>query len=743
MKHLRVLLFLTVLLTSLGVLSAQEVYTFVNESPGQLATALESRSDLIHMKVSGALNDADMKAIQKQYNLKTLDLRDASILKGKVGFKEYEADELSGVFSYLPLEELTLPTSLKKIQAKALYGNSFYLKKLIVPCTMPPTCGADAIKAYSFENCTLYVPSRAIDSYRATEPWSGFTNIQIDEAGTPGAPTYTIDGDTITLHRGEGYKLTFNKELPQEAKLSVEDPNVAILKGDSVFGSLVGVTQIVLTVGDETDVAYIKVPAQSNEYIDPYINWSMTKEQILAEIGHYPHKDAETPPAGYEAIEFDFGNKGQKYVLYSFSKSTGLLESVIIRFITPMDYKDRKMNAYFSERFNLQMNVEGLTKRFVRGDITLDTKVTDNLAMASFKPTVTYPVEPTASRLTLHSTKTIGSRISVFINSDTPFAIDRGDGLTLTYNGGEYGFGDQKSLPVVVAGDSIRIIGGTITKFGIQNGDLRAVILPKDNSIKYLNLTRNHLSTLDLSSSPQLEHLVVSDNALGALDVTHCPELRYLSAYFNFLDELHVSGLKKLEVLYINHSKIKQVDLTGCTSLVQLWMCDNAINKLVMPEKYDNLRALFMRNTRLSIPEIETILSKLPDVSHEEITADNAVWMRQLKLERTPGIEQVHLAGVIAKGWIPDIKGIDAGVESLTTAHGCKVYPTISSGLLYVDRNGETSPCSYQIVSVQGEVIATGLLQHATEVLPIDDLPQGSYYLVLKESGESYPFVRE
>ena len=192
MKHLRVLPFLTVLLTSLGVLSAQELYTFVNESPGQLATALESRFDLIHMKVSGALNDADMKAIQNQYNLKTLDLRDASILKGKVGFKEYEADELSGVFSYLPLEELTLPTSLKKLQAKALYSNSVSLKKLIVPCTTPPTCGADAIKAYSFENCTLYVPSRAIETYKATEPWSGFTNIQIDEAGTPGAPTYTI-----------------------------------------------------------------------------------------------------------------------------------------------------------------------------------------------------------------------------------------------------------------------------------------------------------------------------------------------------------------------------------------------------------------------------------------------------------------------------------------------------------------------------------------------------------------------
>ena len=123
MKRFRVLLILTVLLTSLGVLSAQEVYTFVNESPGQLAADLGSRSDLIHMKVSGALNDADMKAIQNQYSLKTLDLRDASILKGKVGFKEYEADELSSIFGYLPLEELTLPTSLKKLQAKALYSN--------------------------------------------------------------------------------------------------------------------------------------------------------------------------------------------------------------------------------------------------------------------------------------------------------------------------------------------------------------------------------------------------------------------------------------------------------------------------------------------------------------------------------------------------------------------------------------------------------------------------------------------
>jgi|GEM_PF-2622692 hypothetical protein len=739
----QLLFFLLTILVSLCLSSAQEVYSFTSESAGQLAETLGNRSDLIHMKVSGPLNGADMKAIQNQNNLKTLDLRNAKILKGKVGFKENEEDEMSSVFAYLPLEELTLPASLKGLQPKALYSNAFYLKKLFVPCMVPPTCGSDAIKPYSFESCTLYVPSSEVDSYKTKEPWRNFTSIREDESATPSGPSYTIEGDTIVLQRGAGYKLTFNKELPGGAKLSVDDPNVAILKGDSIFGALVGITPIRLTVGEETDIAYINVPAQHDGYIDPYIDWSMTQAQILAKIGHYPHKDAETPPAGYDAIEFDFGNKGQKYVLYSFSKSTGLLESVIIRFTTPLDYRNRDMDGYFSERFNLQMSISGLSKRFVRGSITLDTKVTEFLAMASFKPTTHYSIDPTAPQLTFSSSKTINSRVNLFLDTEEPFAIDRGDGLKLTYGGGEYGFGDRKALPIVVAGDSIRIIGGGITKLGIQKGDLRAVSLPKDNSIKYLNLARNRLSSLDLSASPHLEHLVVADNALRVLDVRQCSELRYLSAYFNFLDELYVGGLKKLEVLYINHSKIKQIDLTGCTSLVQLWMCDNAVTHLVMPETYDNLRALFMRNTRLSIPEIETILSKLPDVTHEQITSDNKPWMRQLKLERTPGIEQIHLSTVLAKGWLPDVKGIDTSIEDTMVTSSCRVYPTISSDLLYIDRYGLTPPCKYQIVSVRGEVIRAGLLQHALEVLRIDDLPCGSYYFVFQEQGESYPFVRE
>ncbi len=105
--------------------------------------------------------------------------------------------------------------------------------------------------------------------------------------------------------------------------------------------------------------------------------------------------------------------------------------------------------------------------------------------------------------------------------------------------------------------------------------------------------------------------------------------------------------------------------MTGCNSLVQFWADDNGIKQVTMPQDYSKLRALFLRNCRLSVAALQAILDKLPNVTQETITPDNKVWMRRVKLERTPNIENIYLVPAQEKGWIFDVKGIDSGVNDI------------------------------------------------------------------------------
>lgn len=645
--------------------SSDEVYTFVNKQGGEFATATSSRSDLLHIKLSGPVNQEDLKVISNQYSLKTLDLREARILAGKVGFASYADNELSNCLGYLPLVELTLPSSLTSLQAKALKSNGAMLKKLCMPATTPPTCGLATFSDYSFENCELQVPQTALEAYKAQEPWSNFKNIKVEENGQALGATYTFVADSIKLNSKQGAKLTFNKELPSNAVISVADKNVALLRGDSIFGSLVGSTTLFLTVGDEKDSLVVEVTPQSTKYIEPFVDWNMTKDEILAKIGNYPHKDCETPSAGYDAIDFDFGNMGQRYVRYSFWKETGKLESVIIAFISPVDYRNRNMDMHMSERYNLKMVKSDLSKIFERGDITVETFVTGNLAMASYKPTVKIAIRNRNQRIKLVSSRATMQAIDVFIDSNEPFALDRGDGLEIAYNNGDYGFDQRHSLPLVVGADTITIVGGNVKRLGLSKCGLQAIELPDNNEITFLHVGNNELSKLNLSKTLKLEHLVCADNQLRGLDLTANTELNYVAAYMNFMSSCKVTGLSKLANLYINQNQIKSIDLTGCNSLVQFWADDNGIKQVTMPQDYSKLRALFLRNCRLSVATLQAILDKLPNVTQETITPDNKVWMRRVKLERTPNIENIYLVPAQEKGWIFDVKGIDSGVNDI------------------------------------------------------------------------------
>ena len=98
--------------------------------------------------------------------------------------------------------------------------------------------------------------------------------------------------------------------------------------------------------------------------------------------------------------------------------------------------------------------------------------------------------------------------------------------------------------------------------------------------LKYVALSNNQLTSLDLSGCSFLEELYCSNNKLTVLDLTQCTSLGTLECYTNQLTSLNVSGLTSLKSLKCSSNKLISLDLTACTSLTTLSTGTNQLTTL-------------------------------------------------------------------------------------------------------------------------------------------------------------------
>lgn len=701
---------------------------FNSSKAGEFANAYKSTTTLKSIKISGPINGNDLKTISDQYALNTLDLQKAQIEKSSVGIYNFESDELCPIIKYLPLSKIILPEGLKKIQKRTFYTMSVTLKEVYVPCTIPPECEKDTFKSYTFNNATIFVPSEAISSYKSVAPWSSFLSIREDPNYGSSHSSIEFKEKKYIAKKGEYINLIFTNELPNNATLKVEDKEMAVLEGKRLLARLVGSTRVELNVNGKK--SYAEVVVEPNvKFIEPYIDWNANEKKVLDKIGKYPHKDSEAQTLGFHCIDFDFGNMGQRFVRYFFNSETKLLESVIIGFISPSQYKEREMDTFFAERYHTKIVKEGLAKIFIRGNITVETMVTPSIAMASYKPTKKLNIADN-KKYKLETDAPLFSTIQLFIETSSPFAIIASDGSEINYEPGGYGFKSYKSIPIEIIGKEITIKGGNITKLGCQGAKLKGIDIPLNSELTYLNIRDNEIGAIDVSQAPSLNYLICSNNALRNLNLENNHNLIYASAALNYLTTVNLGNLKQVETVYLNHnSLLHEIDLSGCNNIVQFWADDNAVSKLIMPTSYNNLRALFLRNCRLTKKQLQDIFDKLPDVNNEEINKDNERWMRQLHLERTPNIENINITTPIRKGWKIDIKGIISGNQPTYTPK-YTVYPTKAKNTIIVD-GAINAPIS--IYSTNGELIMTSIVKSPSDAIDISTLAKGFYVVNIAE----------
>ena len=134
------------------------------------------------------------------------------------------------------LTNVTIGNDLKNINSKAFYGcgalksfkvgrslesigdNAFFgcsaIEQFVCHAKQPPLCGEMAIYDIDKWNCTLKVPSKAVDRYKNADQWAGFFFTEGFEV-KPNIATFVIDGEcyaTVEVEYGEDITLPATPE---------------------------------------------------------------------------------------------------------------------------------------------------------------------------------------------------------------------------------------------------------------------------------------------------------------------------------------------------------------------------------------------------------------------------------------------------------------------------------------------------------------------------------------------------
>ena len=112
------------------------------------------------------------------------------------------------------------------------------------------------------------------------------------------------------------------------------------------------------------------------------------------------------------------------------------------------------------------------------------------------------------------------------------------------------------------------------------NGGLVVKNLNKCSKLTHLELGSVGMKTIDLTGLRKLRWLFLSYNELTSIDLSPCSDLYCLQIYNNNLSSINLKGLKELCDIYAYDNKLKSIDLSDLESLETLSVYNNPLTKL-------------------------------------------------------------------------------------------------------------------------------------------------------------------
>lgn len=142
-------------------------------------------------------------------------------------------------------------------------------------------------------------------------------------------------------------------------------------------------------------------------------------------------------------------------------------------------------------------------------------------------------------------------------------------------------------------------------------------LLPRNNVLEYLDVSRNHLQSVDVTGNPET-HTKVFFNHLRYLDLSY-NQLRSLPEPFFYC-------MGSLEVLNVSHNCISSFSLTNkllLQSVKIINLSHNSLQSLTFGEStLQSLQKLFLQGNDLAVLDPQ-IFQRLPSVTHLQLQQNN------------------------------------------------------------------------------------------------------------------------
>ncbi len=100
--------------------------------------------------------------------------------------------------------------------------------------------------------------------------------------------------------------------------------------------------------------------------------------------------------------------------------------------------------------------------------------------------------------------------------------------------------------------------------------------------VKYLRCSNNSISSLTVSTNPELEKLSCGINQIKALDLSGCKNLKMLYCALNQLESLDLTANTLLDDLDCSHNRLDALDVSKNTVLTSLLCSSNLISHLLV-----------------------------------------------------------------------------------------------------------------------------------------------------------------
>ncbi|RNL87888.1 choice-of-anchor D domain-containing protein [Sinomicrobium pectinilyticum] len=133
----------------------------------------------------------------------------------------------------------------------------------------------------------------------------------------------------------------------------------------------------------------------------------------------------------------------------------------------------------------------------------------------------------------------------------------------------------------------------------VSKNQLTSLDISNNTALEYLICDNNQLTSLDISNNTALEYLNCAANELTDLDISKNTALVRLFCYNNQLSDLDTSKNPDLEFLICNDNQLSTIDVTNNTSLSRLRVHNNKLTHLDV-SKNTGLKDLNCNNNQLT-----------------------------------------------------------------------------------------------------------------------------------------------